>query len=274
MKESGTEMNHAINALAQAIADEFAKLPEVQAVTLGGSHVTGRADPTSDLDLYVFSRGEIPIKARAAIIGPRASRMELDNRFYEPEDYWIEKTDGRKVEVIYRGAWLEEHFKNLLENYQAQLGYTTSLWHSISQAIILFERDGYFTNLQERVRVPYPDELAKAIIAKNFPLLKGSLAAHPKELYKGLARGDGVTVHHRIEALLTSYFDILFALNKELHPGDKRNLAYAEPLALRPKHMKEDVEALLIERNPERVQKIVERLVGELAELLEARGLL
>lgn len=77
--------------LVLAIADEFAKLPEVQAVTLGGSHATDEEDPTSDLDLYVFSTKEIPVEARAAIIEPRASRMELDNRFYETEDYWLEE---------------------------------------------------------------------------------------------------------------------------------------------------------------------------------------
>jgi predicted nucleotidyltransferase len=274
VKKLETEMNNDVTTLARAIADEFAKLPDVRAVTLGGSHATGKADPNSDLDLYVFSRKEIPVETRAAIIEPRASQMQLDNRFYETEDYWIEKIGGRKVEVIYRGAWLEEHLKNLLENYQAQLGYTTSLWHNVLQAVILFERDSYFSNLQQRVRVPYPDGLVKAIIAKNFPLLKGSLAAHSKELYKALARGDGVTVHHRIEAMLASYLDILFALNHELHPGEKRSLMHAETLALQPKHMKEDVEALLTERKLERVQETVERLLGELIELLEARGLL
>lgn len=90
------------STLAQTIAEAFAKLPEVRAVTLGGSRATGNADPTSDLDLYVFSREEISVEARAAIIEPRTSRMELDNRFYETEDYWIEKTEGRKIEVIYR----------------------------------------------------------------------------------------------------------------------------------------------------------------------------
>lgn len=262
-------MNPAL-MLAQTIADEFAELPEVQAVTLGGSHATGKADTTSDLDLYVFSSGEIPVAARAAIIQPRASRMELDNRFYETEDYWVER-DGRKAEIIYRGQWVVDHLKNLLENHQVQLGYSTSIWHNILTSVILFEHDDWFTNLQNRVRVPYSDELAKAVIAKNFPLLKGSLAAHPKELYKAVARDDLVTVHHKIEAILNSYFDVLFALNRELHPGEKRSLSYAQALTLQPKHMKEDVEALLLERRPEHVQKIVERLVGELGDLLETR---
>jgi predicted nucleotidyltransferase len=261
-------------ALAQTIANEFAKLSEVQAVLLGGSHSTEKADATSDLDLYVFSRGEIPLEARAAIIQPRASRMELDNRFYETEDYWIEKIDGRKVEVIYGRDWLEGHLKNLLENYQAQLGYTTSLWHSVLHSVILFERDSYFSNLQKRVNVPYPEKLVQAIVAKNFPILKGSLAAHPTELYKALKRGDTTTVHRRIEGMLNSYFDVLFALNRELHPGEKRSLMYAQALALQPKHMKEDVEALLTERRLEPVQKIVERLTGELEELLAAKGYL
>jgi hypothetical protein len=74
--------------------------------------------------------------------------------------------------------------------------------------------------------------------------------------------------------MLNSYFDVLFALNKELHPGEKRSLSYARALALQPEHMKEDVEALLQERRPGHVQKIVERLVGELGGLLEAQGLL
>jgi predicted nucleotidyltransferase len=259
-------------ALAQTIADEFAKLPEVQAVLLGGSHSTGKADATSDLDLYVFSRGEIPVEARAAIIEPRASRMELDNRFYETEDYWIEKTDDRKVEVIYGRDWLEGHLTNLLENYQAQLGYTTSLWHSVLQSVILFERDDYFTNLQERVRVAYPEKLVQAIVAKNFPLLKGSLAAHPKEIYKAAIRDDVVGVHHIIEALLNSYFDILFALNQAFNPGGKRRLAYAEQLRHQPKNMTRDIREVLLERNPEQLKNAVERLVEELHDLLKARG--
>lgn len=264
--------NQAALTLAQTIAVEFSKLSEVQAVLLGGSHATGKADETSDIDLYVYANKEIPVETRAAIITPRASYLELDNRFWETEDYWLEKTDGRKVEIIYRGGYLEDSLKNLLENYQAQLGYTTSLWHSVLHSVILFERDHYFSDLQQRVRVPYPNELVKAIIDKNFPLLKGSLAVHSKELYKAAIRNDVVGVHRRIEVLLNSYFDILFALNRELHPGEKRLLAYAEKLERQPENMSADIREVLSERDPEKLKTAVERLVDRLEDLMKVRG--
>jgi predicted nucleotidyltransferase len=257
--------------LAKTIATAFAELPEVQAVLLGGSHATGKADETSDLDLYIYLDKEIAVETRATIIKPRASYAELENKFWETEDYWLEP-DGRKVEVIYRGAWVVEHLKNLLENHQAQLGYSTSIWHSVLTAVILFERDNWFTALQNKVCVPYSDELANAIIAKNFPLLKGSMAAHPRELYKAATRDDVVTVHRRVEALLNSYFDVLFALNRELHTGEKHLLFYAEKLEHQPKNMTRDIREVLLEREPEKLKLAVERLVDNLDTLLKARG--
>jgi predicted nucleotidyltransferase len=40
--------------LAQDIANRFPKLPDVEAIALGGSTASGYAGPTSDIDLYVY----------------------------------------------------------------------------------------------------------------------------------------------------------------------------------------------------------------------------
>jgi predicted nucleotidyltransferase len=265
-------MNPAL-MLAQTIANEFAKLPEVQAVTLGGSQATGKADETSDIDLYIYTTKEIPLETRATIIKPRARRAELDNRFWETEDNWLEQ-DGRKVEIIYRGQWVQEHLKNLLENHQTQMGFSTCIWHNILTSVILFECDNWFTALQTKWRVPYSDELAKAIIAKNFPLLKGSLVSLPQQVYKAIKRQDLIFVHDQLKGILDSYFDVLFALNHEPHPGSKRLLDYAEKLEHQPLSMSRDVTEILLERTPEKLHNVVERLINKLESLLKARGYL
>ncbi|WP_161881441.1 nucleotidyltransferase domain-containing protein [Deinococcus alpinitundrae] len=42
--------------LAQALAAEYAAVPQVLAVVQGGSVTAGNADEHSDIDLYIYSR--------------------------------------------------------------------------------------------------------------------------------------------------------------------------------------------------------------------------
>jgi len=191
--------------------------------------------------------------------------MELDNPYWETEDYWLENESGVKVEAIYRGDWLFENLQDMFANNRAHMGYSTSLWHNVVTSKVLFDRNDWYAKLQNLATRPYPDALADAIIKKNFALLRGSLAAHPKQLELALKRGDLVFVNNRVNVILDSYFDVLFALNKELHPGAKRQLAYAENLPLKPQNMKQNVEAILLSSNDE---QIVEK-VGELIDGLE-----
>jgi len=55
-----------------------------------------------------------------------------------------------------------------------------------------------------------------------------------------------VNVNHRVAAVLASYFDILFAVNRALYPGEKRLLGQASRhCPQRPARMAEQVQALL-----------------------------
>ena len=53
-------------------------------------------------------------------------------------------------------------------------------------------------------------------------------ASYYEQIKKALMRNDIVSVNHRITAFLASYFDIIFATNKLLHPGEKRLIKYAQ----------------------------------------------
>ena len=158
--------------------------------------------------------------------------------------------------------------QDALEGKGAQMGYSTSLWHNVKTSEALFDRQGWFASLQARAETPYPDVLARAIIDKNFALLRGSLAAHPKQLPSAVERDDLVFVQNLVYMILASYFDVLFALNRTPHPGAKRQLAYAEGLELKPEGMAEDVRDVLTSPNTGEMVAKVDRLVRRLETLL------
>jgi hypothetical protein len=74
-----------------------------------------------------------------------------------------------------------------------------------------------------------------------------------------------VSVNHRLAPWLASYFDILFALNRALHPGEKRLALYVEEECLcKPEHWKEDLDEALAASDP---LPALDRLSERLAQL-------
>ncbi|MCW5850820.1 MAG: DUF4037 domain-containing protein [Anaerolineae bacterium] len=265
-------------AVAQAVADLFAALPQVEAVALAGSQTTGVAEPGSDLDLYVYSREPVSVADRARLITPRASRLELDNQFWEPGDEWIEAASGLAVDVMYRApAFIEAQLDRLLVAHEASVGYSTAFWHNVLTSRPLFDRAGWFVGVQARARQPYPEPLRAAIVAKNWSILARTISSYRRQLEKAVSRGDLVSVNHRVAALLASYFDILFALNRLPHPGEKRLLAFAaQRCSLLPIGMTEQVESLLRATavGDETLLAHVDTLVAGLEGLLRSEGFL
>ena len=262
-------------SLAQRIADRFAELSQVEAVTLAGSLTTGMAQPGSDIDLYVYQHGEIPPVARAAIVGD-AEALELDNRFWEPGDEWVDAETGIHVDVMYRSlGWIDEQLDRTLRRHEAWVGYTTCFWHNVLTSQILFDRNGWFRERQQWADQPYPEPLRQAIVAKNHPILRRNLSSYRYQIKRAAGRGDFVSLNHRVAALLASYFDILFALNRLPHPGEKRLLAIAcEQCEALPDGMETQVLALLrtaVEPGG-RVVEQVDTLVDGLDDLLHEEG--
>ena len=157
--------------------------------------------------------------------------MEIGNSFWELEDDCTLK-DGTDIDILYRN--IEEFSKTIhsvVEEHTAYNGYTTCMWHNLLHSQILYDKSGKLTSLQSRYRVPYPDELRNNIVSKNLRLLTGNLPSYDAQIKKAVARKDMVSVNHRTAAFLESYFDIIFALNKLTHPGEKRMVQYAKEQA-------------------------------------------
>jgi hypothetical protein len=123
--------------------------------------------------------------------------------------------------------------------------------------------------------VPYPEELRAAIIAKNLPILRRNMSSYIHQMELAIQRGDLVSLNHRTTALLASYFDVLFALNRQPHPGEKRLVKFAEQLcSKRPAVFADRIEELLksLPRMDRSVIEKAERVVKELETMLNTEG--
>ncbi len=270
-------MNNLYLQTAHRVAARFAQLPDVEAVAIAGSQMSGTAGAHSDIDVYIYSHAEIPLDARMAIGAEFSDHVEIVD-YWGPGNEWDDRLTGVHVDAVFwTVGWIEEQIDRTLNRQQAWMGYTTCFWHTVRISKVLFDRDGWFSRLQQTASQPYPDGLVKAIVKLNRPLLRGIAPAYSRQLEKAAARHDLVSLNHRAAALLASYFDILFAINRLPHPGEKRLVAYAEQHCTKlPAHMGEDIEALLhaTVNLPMPISDAVNRLVDHLDELLRREGFL
>jgi hypothetical protein len=262
--------------LAEEVAAAFAARPEVVAVALAGSQAADATDERSDLDLYVYATAPIALGVRDEIAARFATRRDVGNTFWEPGDEWVDDRSGTVVDLMYRTPdWIEGQLDRVLARHEASVGYSTSFWHNVLHSVALFDRTGWYRALQERAAVPYPEPLRRAIIAKNHPILRRTLSSYRHQIELAIQRGDWVSVQHRVTALLASYFDVLFALNRLPHPGEKRLLANVRRhCSLVPAGFERRVRALVAAGATPIVLEQVDGLVQPLDDLLAAEGLL
>jgi hypothetical protein len=265
--------------VAAEVAAVYRRVPEVVAVAMAGSVTTQMTDDHADIDLYVYAAEPIAITPRAAIAARFATRREVGNDVWEPGDEWLDARTGRHLDIMYRHPrWIEDQLDRVLVRHEASVGYSTCFWHNVLHSVPLYDRDGWYHELQAAARRPYPEPLKHAILAKNHPILRQSLSSYLSQIERAVDRGDGVSVQHRVTAVLASYFDILFAVNELPHPGEKRLLPFAlTRCAKRPRCMEDRVRSLLgvpaMPTTPA-VISAVSGLLDDLDALLEAEQML
>lgn len=232
--------------LAESIAERYAAHRNVQAVALAGSQASAQADASSDIDVYVYVTHPFTLEERKQIVGD-GNRQEIGNNFWEPGDEWVDDESGLSADVMFRNVdWIEEQINRVIHDYQASVGYSTCFVYNVKNSEILFDRDGWFAELQRKASAPYPIQLKRSVVAKNYPILRNTISSYAHQIENAIRRDDLVSVNHRTAALLASYFDILFALNGQLHPGEKRLIRLAEQLCPKlPLHFKAEVEQVL-----------------------------
>ena len=253
--------------MVNQLINAFKNLPQVEAIALGGSRSGTNFDNNSDYDIYLYITDPIPESVRQEIYEKYCSTVEIGNHFWEYEDNG-RLLDGIDFDILYRNLDdFSAGIKDVVERHQAHNGYTTCMWHNLLTCKILYDRDGRLTIAKNRFNVPYPSALKANIINRNHKLLTGTFPCYQDQIEKAVKRGDLISINHRVAAFLESYFDILFALNEQTHPGEKRLISLCmERCNLLPAHFEENLKSLFDDR--ENTCDVIRRIIAELEKIL------
>lgn len=254
--------------LEQLILD-FKNLDEVDALLLGGSRATNVYDEKSDYDFYVYLNKDLSEEKRRNLLDKYCKYMEYSNHFWELEDDGI-LNNGIEIEFIYRRV---NDLKNGLENLRlgnVGIGFTTCFLDNLLDSKIMFDKTEEITELKMYHNDTLTRELSQKIVDKNYPLITDSIPALYRQIKKAVQRNDLHSINHRVTAFFEIYYDILFAINLEPHPGEKRLLQLSSNLKRLPMNHLELVENVFnsIFKDNDEMLKYILKLSGNLRELL------
>lgn len=211
-------------SMVQDIFNEYARFAQIEAMAIGGSRALKKNDQYSNYDVYVYWKEPIPTALRKAVLQKHCSGMELGNYYREYTDSCIME-DGIQLNIIYRN--LDEFLagvQEVVEGHKARDGYTTCMWHSLLIGRIAYDKGGRLAAAKQRYVVRYPQALKQNVISHNMKLIKYGMGAYLVQINKAMKRGDLISINQEVHKFLASYFDVIFAMNEKLHPGEKRLL--------------------------------------------------
>ena len=254
-----------------SIINEFKKFPQVRAIAVSGSQKADTADKFSDIDTYVFADKDIPLEQRLELIKKYSSKYEAGGEYFGPGDEFFVDEMNKQLDVMYMNkGWIENLTDNVWYKHYPSNGYTTCFLFTIKNCGIMYDKDGWLRGLKNRLDTPYPEELKQNIIKRNMMLLKDKpFASYYEQIEKALARDDLNSVNHRLSAFMASYFDIIFAQNELLHPGEKKLVQYAlAHCKILPENFAGNINRLLTEPNIDTL-KILDDMICKLRKILK-----
>lgn len=252
------------------IIEKYRTFSEVTAIAIGGSGVNKTSDTLSDIDVYVFVDKDIAVNNRKEFIKNYSSNYEVGGEYFGSGDEFFVDELNQQLDVMY---WNKNWFNGVVENtwvkHYPSNGYSTAFLFTLNNFQIIYDKDGWLTNLQNSIKTGYPLELKNNIIKRNMMLMRSKpFASYYEQIEKAIKRKDIVSVNHRISAFLASYFDIIFAINEMLHPGEKRLIQYANNnCKILPKDFEKNINNLLSASDDE-ILKILDLIFRNLKNTL------
>lgn len=252
------------------IIEKFSQITEVESIAIGGSTVAKTYDNTSDTDIYVFSKNGVPIEKRKNIIEKISKKYEVGAQYFGSGDEFLYDINNTVFDIMYWDMkWLEDIVENVWIKHFPSNGYTTCFLYTLKNFKIVYDPNNWLKNLQDKIKTDYPTELQRNIIERNLKLMKDKpFASYYEQIEKAVQRNDINSINHRTAAFLASYFDIIFAKNKLLHPGEKRLIQYAEKnCKILPENFAENIEKLLSAQKSD-ILTIADKIIQNLKNII------
>ncbi|MGN0453597.1 MAG: nucleotidyltransferase domain-containing protein [Ruminococcus sp.] len=255
---------------AEKIIEELCKLQGVDAVAIGGSRASGNADENSDYDVYVYFMQKPDEQQRRNLLEPCCRALEIGNHYWEYEDNCI-LDDGTPMDIIYRPIMVFTD-KNVTFDFLfgSKNGYSTCFLHNIATCKIVYDKSGAFSKLQQGLIDQYPDKMRRDIIERNMKLIHGQLPSYDNQIKKAVERNDLVSINHRTTGFLESYFDVIFALNRMTHPGEKKLIKICkERCSILPKDFEKNLKKLFSSMYKKYDFNTLNRIIEELEKTVQ-----
>jgi hypothetical protein len=254
--------------------ENLKRFDEVDAIALGGSMASGMHDSDSDYDLYVYINEDIKPEQRKSVLSQTCKNAILGITFWGTcWDDCILK-NSIPIELNYVNiADTQRSLHNILEKHTARLGNSTCACSIVFGSQLLYDHEGLYNEMVERYTAPFPEKLRQNIISVNREYLSGVTPSCMNRIEVAIKRNDVIGVNHRLYEFIKSYFDILFALNRVYHPGEKLLIEYGKKLCeCLPENYENDLQALFQADNNEKKLIILRRLLFNLDILINAKA--
>ena len=183
-----------------------------------------------------------------------SNKFEVGGEYFGSGDEFFVDELNLQLDIMFWDVnWFGTVVENIWQKYYPSNGYTTCFLYTLKNFEIIYSKDNWLQNLRNKIKNDYPIQLQKNIIHRNMMLLKDKpFASYYEQIKKAIIRNDLNSINHRISAFLASYFDIIFAINKLLHPGEKRLVQYAKNnCKILPNCFEENITKLLKQPNNE-----------------------
>jgi len=223
--------------LVSSVAKRLGAITGIDAVVLGGSHARGRAQPGSDIDLYILYSEAAPfsalsIRELAEAVNDTHGPVVTDLYGWGP---WVNggawlTIGGQRVDFVYRSL---EHIERVIseaeagryEQHYAQqppFGFFSGAYlGEIAVCVPLFDPEARLEVLKRRV-ANYPEALRSAVVQDYLWQAEFGLTAFaPKFARRSGAYGTAACLARAVNQLLL----VLFALNRKYLMDDKTALA-------------------------------------------------